>query len=75
MGSGTVDNYNASDMDTAIGELIYCTGLLFSFGENHYFKKMLQIVKTAPKGYFPLKRDIVSGRLLNVIHKKHMENN
>ena len=73
MGSGTVDNYNAADMDTAIAELIYCAGLPFSFAKNHYFRKLLQVAKTSPKGYFPPKRNIASGRLLNDIHKKYMD--
>lgn len=34
LGCHSVDNYNASDLDTAIGELIYCAGLPFSFGGN-----------------------------------------
>ena len=46
-------------MDTAIGELIYCAGLSFSFGENHYFTKVLQVAKTAPNEYVPPKKDIV----------------
>ena len=43
-----IDNYNVTDMDTAIVKLIYCAGSQFSFGDNNYFKKVLKVTKTAP---------------------------
>ena len=68
----TIDGCNAADLDTAIGAMIYCMGLSFSFAENPYFKQVMKIARTAPKNYEPPKRNIVGGDLLDLTYENQM---
>ena len=62
----TVDGCNAADLDTAIAQLVYCKALPFSFGECPYFQRVLEVARSAPRGYQPPKRNILSGPMLDI---------
>jgi hypothetical protein len=66
--SSTIDDNNTADMDVAIGDMIYCHGLPFNFGESPLFRKVIKMAKFAPGNYEPPKKNIVGGSLLDTSH-------
>ena len=69
----TIDTCNSAEVDTAIGNMIYCKGLSFNFGECPYFKHVLTLARFAPTYYAPPKKNIVAGPLLDLTFEKHLQ--
>lgn len=69
----TIDGCNKANLDMAIGQMVYCKGLNFSFGECPYFQNVIDMARTAPRGYKAPKRKIIGGEMLDLSFKAHLE--
>lgn len=64
----TIEGCNSADLDAAIAQLVYCKGLPFSFAECPYFQRVLQVARSAPRGYKPPKRKALVGEMLDIAY-------
>lgn len=69
----TIDGCNAADLDAAIAQMVYCKALPFSFGECPYFQRVIQVARTAPKGYVPPKRKTLCGDMLDIAYESQLK--
>jgi len=68
----TIDGCNKANLDMAIGQMVYCKGLNFSFGECPYFQHVIDMARLAPKGYRAPKRKMIGGDMLELSFKSHL---
>jgi hypothetical protein len=68
----TIDGCNSADLDAAIAQMVYCKALSFSFGECPYFKRVLEVARSAPRGYKPPTRNTLSGPMLDLAYSTQL---
>ncbi|KAL3786759.1 hypothetical protein ACHAW5_002960 [Stephanodiscus triporus] len=69
----TVSGCNSADLDAAIAQLVYCKALPFSFGECPYFQRVIDVARSAPRGYKPPKRGLLAGEMLDLAYTTQLE--
>jgi hypothetical protein len=69
----TIEGCNSADLDAAIAQLVYCKGLPFSFAECPYFQQVLQVARSAPRGYKPPKRKALVGEMLDIAYMTQLD--
>jgi hypothetical protein len=53
--------------------MVYCNALSFSFGECPYFQRVLDVARSAPRGYKAPKRNILAGDWLDLSYKTELD--
>ena len=70
----TVSGCNSADLDAAIAQLVYCKALpSFSFGECPYFQRVIDVARSAPRGYKAPKRTLLAGEMLDLAYTTQLE--
>ena len=69
----TVSGCNSADLDAAIAQLVYCKALPFSFGECPYFQRVIDVARSAPRGYKAPKRTLLAGEMLDLAYATQLE--
>ncbi|KAL3781774.1 LOW QUALITY PROTEIN: hypothetical protein ACHAW5_000940 [Stephanodiscus triporus] len=69
----TVSGCNSADLDAAIALLVYCKALPFSFCECPYFQRVIDVARSAPRGYKPPKRGLLAGEMLDLAYTTQLE--
>ena len=69
----TVSGCNSADLDAAIAQLVYCKALPFSFGECPYFQRVIDVARSAPRGYKAPKRGLLAGEMLDLAYTTQLE--
>jgi len=64
---------NSADLDAAIAQLVYCKALPFSFGECPYFQRVIDVARSAPRGYKAPKRGLLAGEMLDLAYTTQLE--
>ena len=69
----TVSGCNSADLDAAIAQLVYCKALPFLFGECPYFQRVIDVARSAPRGYKAPKRTLLAGEMLDLAYISQLE--